>query len=847
MAQAVDFFVSYTSNDRAWAEWVAWQLEQAGYRVIIQAWDFEPGDNFVDRMRDALEQADRTLALVSAAYLASPYCTNEWTGAFLHDPDGRNRLLQVRIEDCEMSRLLRAQVYVDLVGLPREQAKARLLAEVKRGRRKPTSEPSFPHDQRAGPRFPGHGLEITNLPPRNPAFSGRAALLEELHKTQTGGGQAAAVHGLGGVGKTQLALEYAHRYAADYDVIWWVPAEQPVAIPGLLTGLAKRLGIPELADQAELLASLWDELRRRDRWLLIYDNAPGPRDLAPYRPPGGPGRVLVTSRMPTWDRGTATVRLDVLNRDEAVAFLRRRTGSDDTSMAALAEALGDLPLALEQAAAYMDETHTSPARYLALYREHGAELLTHGEPLTTEQTVTTTWQVALDRLSTTTGAQELLGLCAFLAPDDIPRGLLGEHADVLPQPLHTTIGRPLAYNQAISTLGRFSLATVTEDSLEVHRLVQTVVRATLGIEDEKAWATLAIRLLSAGFPNPADEPANWRECQRLLPHVLAVAGHGQRLDVELAGWTSLYNRAAHYLWSRGRHQEAVTLLKEILVTRRRVLGDDHPDTLNVMNNLAVSLENLGDLEGANDLQQRLLTARRRVLGTDHPDTLTSMNNLAVTRQKLGDLQGAHDLYEDAVAGLRRALGEDHPDTLISMTNLAQTRLALGDLDGAHDLHQQALAGLRRVLGDDHWRTLVSINNLAEARRALGDFHGAHDLHQQALSGLQRVLGDEHQSTLTSMNNLAETRRALGDLDGAHDLHQRALAARRQAFGEDNLDTLQSMNNLAQTLRELGDLHGAYSLHEQALAAYRRVLGDDHPSTLMSMNNLAEVKREVEGP
>ena len=128
MAQAADFFVSYTSADRAWAEWVAWQLEQAGYQMIIQAWDFEPGDNFVDRMKEALEQADRTLALVSAAYLASPYCRDEWTGAFLHDDDGRNRLLQVRIEDCELPRLLRAQVYVDVVGLPREQARARLLA-----------------------------------------------------------------------------------------------------------------------------------------------------------------------------------------------------------------------------------------------------------------------------------------------------------------------------------------------------------------------------------------------------------------------------------------------------------------------------------------------------------------------------------------------------------------------------------------------------------------------------------------------------------------------------------------------------------------------------------------------
>jgi TIR domain/NB-ARC domain len=457
----VGFFVSYTGADRAWAEWIAWQLEQAGYRVIIQAWDFEPGDNFVDRMRDALEHADRTLALVSAAYLASPYCTDEWTGAFLHDPNGRNRLLQARIEECELPRLLRAQIYIDLVGLPREQARARLLAEVKRGRRKPATEPPFPHDQRAGPRFPGHDLEITNLPPRNPDFSGRSALLEELHKTLMAGGttavvQVATVHGLGGVGKTQLALEYSHRYATDYDVIWWVPAEQPIAIPGLLSGLARRLGVPEQADPAELLTSLWDELRQRDRWLLVYDNAEEPREIGPYRPPAGGGRVLVTSRAPTWERGTATVRLDVLDREEAVAFLLRRTVStDNATLAELAEALGDLPLALEQAAAYLDETRISPAEYLALFREHGADLLALGEPLTTEQTVAATWQVALDQARATPGAQELLSLCAFLAPDDIPRSLLREHAEVLPELLSGVVGQPLPLNEAIRALGRY--------------------------------------------------------------------------------------------------------------------------------------------------------------------------------------------------------------------------------------------------------------------------------------------------------------------------------------------------------------------------------------------------------
>jgi hypothetical protein len=771
MAQGADFFVSYTGADRAWAEWVAWQLEQARYSVIVQAWDFEPGDNFVARMRDALEQADRTLALVSAAYLASPYCTDEWTGAFLHDPDGRNRLLQVRIEDCELPRLLRTLVYIDLVGLPRQQARAQLLAGVRRGRRKPPAEPPFPHDPAGGdgPRFPGQAPEVTNLPPRNPDFSGRGRLLEELHQRLTAGGatavvQAATVHGLGGVGKTQLALEYAHRYASHYDVIWWVPAEQPVAIPGLLGGLARRLGVPEQADEAELLASLWDALRERDRWLLVYDNSHGPRELGPYRPPGGGGRVLITSRAPRWDRGTATVRLDVLDREEAVAFLRRRTASTDTgAVAALAEALGDLPLALEQAAAYMDETYTTPADYLALYQEHGSELLALGEPLTTEQTVATTWQVALAQIRATPAAQDLLNLCAFLAPDAISRALLGEHAQVLPEPLRKSISRLLAYNQAVSVLGGYSLATVTPDVLAVHRLVQSVVRAGLSPRDQQHWAAAAVRLVTAAFPQGSNEVTKWRACARLLPHALSVVEHAQTLDVEPEMTAPLLLEAAFYLWSRGQHRQALTLEEQALAGYRRVLGEDHPDTLESMNNLAVTRRNLGDLQGARSLHEQALAGYRRVLGEDHPDTLQSMNNLAVTLGDLGDLQDARALQEQTLAARGQVLGEDHPDTLNSMNNLAQIRRALGDLDDARGLHKQTLAARRRVLGDDHPDTLWSMHNLANVLWRLGDLQGARDLLERVVATRQRVLGHDHPYSLQSANNLGEVRRLLGEL------------------------------------------------------------------------------------
>ena len=435
MGGAADFFVSYTSADRMWAEWIAWQLEAEGYRVVVQAWDFTAGRDWVHEMQQATATAERVVTVLSAAYLQSGHGEAEWRAFYAKDPAGeRGLLLPVRVSEVELPGLLTTRIYVDLVGRDAADARASLLAAARGGRGKPAEEPEFPGTpmrqlRRAESlRFPGHGPEVSNLPPRNPTFTGRDGLLSRLHQRLTARGArtdgpvavlAGALYGLGGVGKSQLALEYAHRYGADYDLIWWIPSENPLTIPVMLARLARRLGLALQGDQEELAGVALDALRVRDRWLLVFDNAEQPDELARWRPAGDGGHLLVTSRNPAWSALAQPIQVDVFDRPEAVALLLRRTADQDQAAAnELAEQLGDLPLALEQAAAYLDQTGMPLVAYLIAYQRRREQLLAMGRPVAYEGQVDTTWQLTIDQLAPV--GIELLRLCAFLAPEAIP-------------------------------------------------------------------------------------------------------------------------------------------------------------------------------------------------------------------------------------------------------------------------------------------------------------------------------------------------------------------------------------------------------------------------------------------
>ena len=546
---------------------------------------------------------------------------------------------------------------------------------------------------------------VANLPPRNLVFTGRQDLLDQLQASLSPGQATAvvqpqAVHGLGGVGKTQLALEYAHRHRGDFDLIWWITAEQPAVIPGQLVALARRLGIPEAPQQAETVQLLWDELRQRDRWLLVFDNVEDAADVRPWWPPDS-GRVLVTSRSPTWTGLTAVIPLDVLPRAEAVAFLQRRLGSNDPALAALAVGLGHLPLALEQAAAYLDETAIDIGDYLGLLATHAGELFAAGRPTTTEQTIATTWTLALQRLrEQAPAAEDLLTLCAFLAAEDIPRSLPAGHRDLLPERLAAAVASSPAYQQAVGQLRRYALVKTNGDALSVHRLVQLVVRDQLDPDQLQAWMSTALSLVHTAFPADPTDSATWPSCARLLSHALAVIDHAEAAGANPETTVRLLNRAALYLWERADHDQARALLERALTAWEARLGADHPDTAATLNSLGLVFHDQGDLVAARTYHERALRIREIRPGPDDPDTGRSLNNLANVLRDLGDLDQARDLLERALVVFEARYTADHRDTTWTMHNLGLVLHDQGDLATARAYHERALAIREALLGPD---------------------------------------------------------------------------------------------------------------------------------------------------
>jgi len=701
--------------------------------------------------------------------------------------------------------------------------------------------------------------------PRNGFFTGRDAILTQLHDNlgQTGTAarsQAQAIHGLGGVGKTQTAVEYAYRYfqqPSGYDWVLWVNASS-LTLAGSFGAIATDLALPNHRENKldENIAAVKCWLATHERWLLIFDNVDDPDTVQPFLPNAPHGQMLITSRLPRLERlgvGRA-IPLDTLDPEEAQEFLQRRTQRDSLDPAeqqaleALAQELGYLPLALEQAAAYIQTKQVSFAAYLSAYQQRRLQVLEKEQPQVGNYpaSVATTWQINFEAVQVSSpAAADVLRLSAFLAPDNIPYEILGLGKDHLGEALGTALAQvaedELVISELLAELTRYSLIRLeTDNRYSIHRLVQEVLRDRLTSAQRQQWLDRTVNALNEIFPSPKFE--NWGWCARLVEQVEAIVPQPATETLELA---LLLNQTGYFLHQQGRYGEAEPLYLQALVIKRSHFGEAHPDTAASLNNLAGLYLAQGRYEEAEPLFQQALEICRAQLGEAHPDTASNLNNLATLYDSQGRYGEAEPLYLQSLQLRRSQLGEAHPYTAISLNNLAGLYQSHGRYGEAEPLYLQALQIRRSQLGEAHPDTAQSLNNLAGLYEAQGRYGEAEPLYLRALETYRSQLGEAHPNTASSLNNLAELYRTQGRYGEAEPLYLQALETYRSQLGEAHPSTAMNLNNLAELYRTQGHYREAEPLYLKTLGIRRLQLGEAHPDTAQSLNNLASLYQSQE--
>ncbi|MFE9421993.1 FxSxx-COOH system tetratricopeptide repeat protein [Kitasatospora sp. NPDC006697] len=729
------------------------------------------------------------------------------------------------------------------------------------------------------------------IPPRNPNFTGRLELLELLEARLRQGTTAVlpeAIHGMGGVGKTQLAIEYAYRHQADYDIVWWIPAERPGQIGQALVELAQRLGLTTGLEANTAVPALREALREGRpyaRWLLIFDNADSPERVQQYFPTGGSGTILVTSRNRRWGLIGGSLEVDVFTREESVELLRR-SGPDlaDEEADRLAAALGDLPLALQQAAAWRAETGMQVSEYLRLFEEKRTELLEVSPPPDYELPVAAAWNVSLDHLeSRSPAALRLLQLCAYFAPDPISRSMFSGlgNGNITPE-LDEALNDPIRLARAIREINRYSLARIDHrtNSIEMHRLVQAVVINRMPPEEQERMRAGVHLLLAAGDPKSPAAHAYWPRYAELYGHVVASGA----IDSGHRWVAQLVLNVAKYLYFWGDHEVSLDFSEHAWEAWRQTFGEDdrqtmlmgqwlgfmylvvgryrdaslfvarlqeayshtapadgpdsREDALDAYNLEAAVRRAEGEFTVARQLDETVYERARLTFGEDDPITLNAAHNLGVSLRLTGDFQRALELDSRTYAMKVRIFGADYQATLITENSVAIDVRETGDYVRARDLQETALVGFREVFGDDNPQTLQTMRQLSVAIRKEGDHLASLELAQQAAGRFSLRYGDTHPQSLAASLTLSVALRHNGDLQRARELGAKACERYRRLFDPQHPHVLSADLNLAVTLRLLGEVEQAHRSNEATLRALRDRLGDQHPTTVVCAMNLA---------
>ena len=691
------------------------------------------------------------------------------------------------------------------------------------------------------------------VPERNKNFTGREDLLLRLRQgisTVTAVvPQPRALQGLGGVGKTHLAIEYAHRYRSHYDLVWWIPSDQRVLVPSALAAMAPHLNLPPAAatgidEAAEAVKRTLESGEPYRRWLLIFDNAEDPAAIKEFIP-RGPGHVLITSRNPKWEDDFETLQVDVFDREESLAFIDKRTRArvDAEAAARLADKLGDLPLALEQAGALMYEVGISIDEYIELLDEQASRLLNVNKAPDYPLSMTAAWRVSVSRLQDhQPEALDILRYCAFFGPEPIPRDVFRRGAEGLSPRLSRILSDPILLIRCLGLLRRFALARMepTARTIQVHRLIQKLLRDDLPQEEQEEFQHQVHLLLAGAAPRDPDTAANWPAFQELVAHV-TPAGVAQCTNSRVRDFAL---NIVRYLFVAGNYQAARLLDNDLIDRWTAVSGPEHKETLVARVHLGHIVRSLGEYSAAYRLEEETLAKMHEVLPPDSPEILWAYTGFSSTLRARGDFIGAKDVDARTYEAYRASLGDYASATLRAMHNLAVSHASLGDYETASALFQESYIGQRDASeGVISQQSLVNTwNGLARTVRLQGDVEEACELGQDAYEYGVQELTINHPQTLLAAKDLSIARRRAGELDEALRLAEDAHTRFRRLFGDGHPNTMAAAITLSNALRSVGRIEEAFALAQETAPRYPRVFNEDHPYTHACNGNLAVLHR-----
>ncbi len=843
----VNLFYAYAEADEALRQELENHLTSLKREGLIAPWhkgSISAGSNWQEEITTHLNSAQVILLLISASFLASDFCESALLDRVIERYNtGQVLIIPIILRPCDWQNY----PFGKLRSLPDNNKSVTewpnrdsAFLNVAHGLRQAISAMLLSASQtQQQSDVPNPSQKIFTIPfAQNPYFTGREDILNQLHNALNNNKTAAltqAIAGLGGIGKTQTAVEYAYRHQDDYSHIFWLRAEKRENLNSDLAALATPLNLPvkDVQEQPRIVEAVKEWLDDHTGWLLILDNADDLQMAKDFIPSRSKGHIILTTRAQVVGRLAQKVEIEKMDLEEGARFLLHRANfidadalldtvsPDDVAQAKeIVQVLDGLPLALEQAAAYIEENECGLTGYLQRYQTQRNFLLQYRGDFISEhpEPVATTWKLSFQRVEeANAAAADLLRLCAFLAPDAIPEEIITEGADELRPDLQAVASDEVKLDAAIKELRKYSLLKRDPDGhvLHIHGLVQAVLKDEMDEEIQRQWAELAMRAVNSAFPDA--EYKTWPECERLLPHARMCVELTEQWDMMSAEAAEFLNHIAVYLWQRAQFTEAEPLYKKALLLRENLFGLEHLDVASSLNNLATVYEEQGKYSQAEQLFRQALVIREQLLGPEHPTVATSLNNLARLYLKQDKYYQAEQLLHRVPAIYEKAFGLEHRWVATSLTNLATLYRKQGRYSQAESLFEQALAILEKVLEPEHPDVAISLNNLATIYRAQGKYSQVEPLLKRAVAIKEKALGLYHPSLANSLTNLADFYSYQRRYAEAESLYQRALAIREKVFGPQHPDVATILEKYVKLLKKTNREDEATKLLERARA------------------------------